>query len=408
MRMIFLAAALCALAPGADAAPLPHWVASWGTAQMDPGPEAPPPAQWNDVTLRQVVHVTLAARTVRVRFSNAFGTEPLAIDAASLALVAADTVPASMRLLRFGGSTGVVIPAGAEYASDPVELPHAAGADLAVALHLAAAPSRITGHPGAGATSFIAPGNHVRESRWPAGGTQVGGWFQLAAIEVLADAGAHSVAAIGDSITDGYGSTVDGNDRWPDVLAARLRAAGMGQVGVVNAGITGNRLLRDGRGPNLAGRFARDVLARAGVSHVIVMIGVNDFGMQHRDHEDTPAARAALLAALEAAHRQLAAQAHARGICVLGATITPYAGGADYRPSADNESDRQTYNDWIRNAGVFDGVIDFDAALRDPGHPQLLRAAFDNDGLHPSVPGYRAMAAEVPLESLAKCVIKSH
>jgi lysophospholipase L1-like esterase len=409
----------CAYAP---AAPKPHdgrWVASWGSAQMAPGAQDELPApQWRDATLRQIVHVSLGARLVRVRVSNAFGTQPLTLDSASLALAAApgrgDVDRDSIRPLRFDGRAAVTIPAGAEYASDPVELPHAAGADLAVSMHFSNEPAHQTGHPGARATSFIARGDHVLEAQWTQS-ENLTRWFQLAAIEVLAAPGvhgvhgahgahsAHSVVAIGDSITDGYGATTDGNDRWTDALSARLRAAGMPDIGVVNAGIGGGRLLRDGLGPNLVSRFERDVLARAGVTHAIVMIGVNDLAVQHRNQEDTPAARLQLLDELKGAHRQLVERAHARGVCVLGATITPYAGSAYYKPNADNERDRQTYNGWIRNAGVFDGVVDFDAALRDPARPDQLLKAYDNDGLHPTLAGYKAMADAVPLAQLRTC-----
>jgi lysophospholipase L1-like esterase len=400
----------CANTPAAPKPADGRWVASWGTAQLVPGTQDELPApQWRDSTLRQVVHVSLGARLVRVRVSNAFGTQPLTLDSASLALAAAPgrsgVYRASIRPLRFDGRAAVTIPAGAEYASDAVELPHAAGADLAVSMHFLSEPARQTSHPGARATSFVASGDQVLEAQWTHA-EKLTRWFQLAAIEVLAAPGvheAHSVVAIGDSITDGYGTTTDGNDRWTDALSARLRAAGVTDIGVVNAGIGGGRLLRDGLGPNLVARFERDVLARAGVSHAIVMIGVNDLGVQHRNNEDTPAARLQLLDELKQAHLQLVERAHARGVCVLGATITPYAGSGYYKPNADNERDRQAYNGWIRGSGVFDSVVDFDAALRDPARPDQLLKAYDNDGLHPTLAGYKAMADAVPLARLQTC-----
>jgi lysophospholipase L1-like esterase len=301
----------------------------------------------------------------------------------------------------------VTIPAGAEYVSDPVELAHAAGADLAVSMHFAAEPARQTSHPGARATSFVARGDRVLDAAWPQA-DKTPRWYQLAGIEVLAAPAAHTVVAVGDSITDGYGTTTDGNDRWTDVLAARLRGNGMGEVGVVNAGIGGGRMLRDGLGPNLASRFERDVLARSGVSHAIIMIGVNDLGVQHRNNEDTPAERQRLLEDLKQAHRQLVERAHVAGVCVVGGTIGPYSGSGYYKPSADNEQDRQAYNRWIRESRVFDAVADFDAALRDPARPDQLLKAFDNDGLHPSLAGYRAMAEAVPLASLKRCQYGAH
>jgi len=386
----------------------PHWVASWGTAQLVPeGPNALPAAQWEDATLRQVVRASLAGRQLRVRLSNVFGTEPLVIDGASIGLSGGAGQPgaAQLRRLRFGGSAAVSIPAGAEYLSDPVALDHTAGTDLAVSLHFAGAPARQSGHPGARATSFLVKGNRVLDADWP-GAEKVTRWYQLAGVEVLAPAASHAVVAIGDSITDGYGAAPDSYGRWTDHLALRLRAAGITDIGVVNAGIGGGRLLRDGLGPNLASRFERDVLARPGVSHAIVMIGVNDLGVQHREKQDTPAARARLLEDMRQAQRQLVARAHDAGVCVLGATISPYAASGYYQPGPRNELDRLAYNDWIRRSGVFDGVIDFDAALRDPAHPERLLATYDNDGLHPNMSGYKAMAEAVPLAQLKACALR--
>ncbi len=386
-----------------------RWVASWGSAQLVPeGQNELPAAQWQDASLRQVVRVSLAGRRLRVKLSNVFGTAPLVVDAGSVARAVqpgrADVDAASLRPLRFGGAAGVTIPAGAEYLSDPVDLPHAAGADLAISLHFAQAPARQTGHPGARATSFIARGNQVASPAWPQTETFTR-WYQIAGVESLAGAGAHTVVAIGDSITDGYGVQPDTYARWTDGLATRLRSAGMTDIGVVNAGIGGGRMLRDGLGPNLVSRFERDVLARPGVSHAIVMIGVNDFGVQHRNKEDSPAERARLVADLQEAYRQIVARAHLQGVCVLGATITPYGGSGYYQPGAENEADRVAYNQWIRTAGIVDGVVDFDAALRDPARPDHLRKSLDNDGLHPSPAGYQAMADAVPLARLKTCSI---
>jgi lysophospholipase L1-like esterase len=385
------------------------WVASWGAAQLVPeGDNALPDEQWRDATLRQVVRVSLGGQRLRVRLSNVFGTQPLVVDAASVALSGgpgpAGVAPASVRALRFGGSASVTIPAGAEYLSDPVTLAHAAGADLAVSLHFPTAPARQTGHPGARATSFVVKGNRVRDAAWGGAPVQTTTrWYQLAGIEVQGSGPARTVVAIGDSITDGYGVAADSHGRWTDHLATRLRAAGQAGIGVVNAGIGGGRLLRDGLGPNLMARFGRDVLARPGVSHAIVMIGVNDLGVQHRDQQDSPEARAQLLEDMRQGLRQVVRRAHDAGVCVIGATISPYAGSGYYKPGPDNEQDRLAYNRWIRESGVFDGVIDFDAALRDPARPDNLLQAYDNDGLHPNMAGYRAMADAVPLEQLKSC-----
>lgn len=386
-----------------------RWIASWGTAQMVMEQNnALAPSQWEDTTLRQVVRVSLPGRTLRVRISNAFGITPLVVDAASIALAAgpgrSDLEPGTLRALRFSGKSSISIPAGAELPSDPVDLPHGANADLAVSMHFTQPPARQTGHPGSRATSFIMRGNQVHHATWPQAERFVR-WHQLAGVEVLAAPGARGLVAIGDSISDGYGVLPDTNSRWTDFLASRLRKAGMADVGVINAGIGGGRLLRDGLGPSLVSRFARDVLERPGVSHVVVLAGVNDFGSQRRSREDSPAARQALLDEMKEAHRKLVAQAHKKGVCVIGATLTPYAGSGYYQPGPENESDRITLNQWIRESGVFDAVADFDAALRDPDKPDTLRKAFDNDGLHPSTAGYKAMAEAFPLSALQVCSV---
>lgn len=406
-----LCAWICALAMlaggAAQAAQQPwRWVGSWGSAQMVPEEKNElPAAQWRDGSLRQIVRSSLGGKVLRVRVSNAFGTAPLALDGASIARAVAqgrpDVEAGTLRPLTFGGQAAVLIPAGAEYYSDPVELPHAAGADLAVSYYFKSEPARQTGHPGSRTTSFTLAGRHEGDADWPQAGKVVG-WFALSDVEVQAPRGTPVVAAIGDSITDGYGTTTDGNDRWTDFLAARLARSKM-KMGVLNTGIGGGRMLRDGLGPNLASRFERDVLARNGVTHAVLLVGVNDLGGQHRAGEDTPAARAALLESLKVAHRQLVARAHARGVCVIGGTLTPYMDSGYYQPAAHNDEDRQALNQWIRTSGVFDAVADFDAALRDPERPERMRKAFDNDGLHPSVAGYRAMAEAVPLASLRKC-----
>lgn len=363
-------------------------------------------SQGRNTTLRQVTRVSLPGRTLRVRISNAFGTSPLVVDAASVALAVepgrSEVEPDSLRVLSFGGKNMVSIPSGAEIASDPLELAHGANADLAISLHFVQMPARQTGHPGSRATSFVTTGNRVLDTTWPEA-EHVVRWYQLAGIEVLAPAGTRSLVAIGDSITDGYGVQADTNARWTDFLAARLRGAGMKDVGVVNAGIGGGRLLRDGLGPSLVSRLERDVLARPGVSHAVVLAGVNDLGGQHRARQDTPAARQRMLQEIKEAHRKLVAQAHEKGICVIGATLIPYGGSSYYQPGPENESDRLALNQWIRESGVFDAVADFDAALRDPARPEMLRREYDNDGLHPATAGYKAMAEAFPLTALQGC-----
>ena len=404
---VIAAALVVAIPAAAKTPPAWHWVTSWGTSQMPMEPQNElPVAQWQDATLRQIVRLTLGGDKLRVRISNVYGTTPLVIDAAGIALAIkpgkADVDAKTAQPLTFNGKARVMIPAGAEYYSDVVTLPHQAGADLAISLYFNGAPSKQTGHSGSRTTSFVAKGQRTLDASW-AEAEKVTRWYLLADVEVQAPRGTAAVVAMGDSITDGYATTTDGNDRWPDFLAARLGQENKA-IGIVNGGIGGGRLLRDGSGPNLTSRFDREVLGRAGVSHALMMIGVNDMGVLRRNGDDTPAARAQLLEDLQLAHRQLVERAHAHGICVIGGTVTPYAGSEYYRPAAGNEADRVALNQWIRTSGVFDGVADFDSALRDPAQPDRLKKELDTgDGLHPSLAGYKALADAVPLKSLQSC-----
>lgn len=389
----------------AQAAPGDRWTTAWWTSQLAlDGQNALPAADLTDATLRQVVRLQGAATQLRVRFSNRFGTAPLTIDGATIARAMAAAGPAvdatTLRPLRFGGAATVTIPAGADYWSDPVALPSPAGTDLAISLYLAQPPAQQTGHPGSRATSYLVHGDHSGDPDLR-GAKTVDHWFQIAGIEAVAPK-ARAIVAFGDSITDGYGVKPNTNARWTDALQRRLRAAaGMGGVAVLNAGIGGNRLLNDGLGPNALARFDHDVIGQPGVTHLIVLEGVNDLGTLTREAPVAAEAHVALVARMIDAYRQMVARAHARGIKVIGATIMPYAGSAYYHPDAQNEADRQAVNRWIRTSGNFDAVIDLDTAMRDPADPKRLRKDYDSgDGLHPSVAGYAAMAQVVPLALL--------
>ncbi|MBB4097637.1 GDSL-type esterase/lipase family protein [Sphingomonas kyeonggiensis] len=385
---------------GAAATPGERWVTAWATSQMIPGNNALPSEDLKDATIRQIVRIQIAGTRLRVRLTNAYGTQSLRIGSATIAHSAdpatAKIDPASLTGLRFGGAKSVTIPAGADYWSDPITLPVKAGADLAVTLYLPEAPAQQTGHPGSRATSHMLHGDHSGDADLP-GAKTADRWVQIGAIETVS-AKASAVVILGDSITDGYGVSTNSNTRWTDALQRRLRATpALADMAVLNAGIGGNRLLNDGLGPNAMARFEREVLSYPGVSHLVIFEGVNDLGTLTRDAPATPEAHAALVEGMIGAYRQMVARARAHGIKVIGATITPYGGSAYYHPDAQNEADRAAVNAWIRAPGNFDGVIDFDAAMRDPAAPIRLLKAFDNDGLHPSVAGYQVMADAVPL-----------
>jgi lysophospholipase L1-like esterase len=229
-------------------------------------------------------------------------------------------------------------------------------------------------------------------------------WYQISEIDVLSAPGGGTIVALGDSITDGHGATTNGNDRWTDVLAARLQASpGKRGIGVSNQGIGGNHLLTDGLGPNALARFDRDVLAPAGVRWLILFEGVNDLGGLARADEVTPAEHAALVKRILAAYNQLIMRAHAHGLRVIGATITPFVRSDYYHPGPLSEADRQAVNHWIRTSGQFDELIDFDKVVANPQHPDQMLPVYDSgDHLHPSPRGYRAMGEAVPLNLFAQ------
>lgn len=394
--------------PAAARAATLGWVGSWASSQQVPEPQNALPAEdLRDATLRQVVRLSAGGQRIRVRLSNAFGTAPLRITGVHVARpvtpASARIDPASDRALTFAGQAGVTIPAGADYLSDPVDFAAAPLSSLTVSLRLAEPPAQQTGHPGSRATSYVAHGDGLAAADLP-GAKTVDHWYELAGVEVEGPATRAAAVVLGDSITDGHGATTNANDRWPDVLAARLQASPRThEVSVLNQGIGGNHLLTDGLGPNALARFDRDVLAPAGVRWLIVLEGINDLGGLTRDAPASPQAHAALVGEMIGAYRQIIARAHARGVQVIGATVLPDGGSDYYHPTAANEADRQSINRWIRAPGNFDAVIDFDAVTRDPEHPERMRAAYDSgDHLHPSPTGYRAMGEAVPLSLFAR------
>jgi len=404
LRLAICLATLAAINAAAQGAAVEgNWVGSWAASQQIPEPRnALAPDDLRNATLRQIVHLSIGGSTLRVHLSNAFGTTPLHFTAVHIAkpvsAASPKIDPASDKALTFSGSPDVIVPAGAEYISDPIDYPVAPLSDLAISLYLETPPEQQTGHPGSRATSYLVHGNLVSAPDL-ADAKKVDHWYLVSGVDVTQPSGAAAIVALGDSTTDGHGATTNGNDRWTDVLAQRLQANPATRTrGVLNQGIGGNHLLIDGLGPNALARFDRDVLAQPGVRYLIVFEGVNDLGGLTRTGQVSPAEHSALVRRILAAYEQIIVRAHTHGIRVIGATITPYTGSDYYHPGPANESDRQAINQWIRAPGHFDAVVDFDQVTRDPAHPDRFLPAFDcGDHLHPSPAGYHAMADAIPL-----------
>lgn len=403
IAILFAAALAIVLATAATVRAQTHWVGSWASSQQIPEPNnALPPADLQNATLRQIVHLSLGGSEVRVRLSNRFGTAPLVLTSVHIAdpvsAASAKIIPGTDRALTFSGSPDVTIPAGADYLSDPIAYTVAPLSDLAITMYMETPPARQTSHPGSRATSYLVHGNEVSAADLP-GAKAVEHWYFISGVDVAAPENAASIVTLGDSITDGHASTTNGNDRWPDDLAKRLQAsAATRDLGVLNVGTGGNRLLLYGLGPDALARFDADVLAQAGVRYVIVLEGVNDLGMMTRLGDVPVMEHAAMVHQIEAAYGQIIERAHSHGIEAIGGTIMPFAGSGFYHPGADTEADRQAINEWIRAPGHFDAVIDFDRVMRDPAQPDRLNPKFDcGDHLHPSPAGYAAMADAIPL-----------
>jgi lysophospholipase L1-like esterase len=381
-----------------------HWVASWAASpQLVEPNNSLPLEELSDATLRQIVHLSLGGSQVRLRLSNRFGNIPLHLASVHLARAVSPAsekiTPGTDKELIFSGARDVMIPAHADYLSDPVAFPVSGLSDLAITMHFDTPPEEQTGHPGSRATSYLVHGDSVAALEFSAPVKKVEHWYFIAGIDVVAASDACAIVLLGDSITDGHGATTNGNDRWPDVLAQRLQAQPASRnVAVDNQGIGGNRLLLDGAGPNALSRIDQDVIAQAGVRYLIVLEGVNDIGMLGRQGEVTAAEHQLLVQQIIGAYQQIVVRAHTHNIKVLGATIMPFVGSEFYHPGPATEADRQAINAWIRTPGHFDAVLDFDKVMSDPDHPDRLLPAFDSgDHLHPSPAGYAAMAQAVPL-----------
>jgi lysophospholipase L1-like esterase len=381
-----------------------HWVATWGTAQMlvrPPTPATPPVRPvpgalgFHDQTVRMVVRTSIGGDRLRIKVENAFGSAPVEIGSAHIALRAKDSeiVTGSDRTLTFNGKPGCKLSPGVVRVSDPVDLKVAALTDLAVSLYFPGETGPPTAHGSGLHTTYVSNEGDLtgRPSIADPAFTTLS-YYWLAAVDVAAPANSATLVTFGDSITDGTASSPDSNHNWPSLLAARLakdkRTAG---IGVANMGIGGNRVLYDGSGASALARFDRDVLSQSGVKWVMLLEGINDIG-----RVGTPTPEAPTADDLISAYRQMIEIAHTHGIKVIGCTLTPYQ-GAGYSREA-GEAVRKAVNSFIRTGGAFDAVVDFEAATRDPANPERFRTAFDpGDHLHPNDAGYQAMADAVDL-----------
>jgi len=379
-----------------------NWIAAWGTAQQLVQPARPipaaqtPPQRVSGQTVRMIARTTVSGSALRVALSNSFGFAPVRIDMAQVARHAgAGTIAeGSGRALTFGGRPWVVLPPGAQIYSDPLAFEVPAQADLAVSLYIEADSGPTTAHPIGLRTAWLAPGKQVSVGKLQ-GATEFRSYLWLAGIEVRAAAKAATIVAFGDSITDGFSTSPDADMAWPSVLARRLGALhGQPPRAVINMGISGNRVLREGAGSSALARFDRDVLARPGVRWVLLLEGINDIGFSAI--AGLPESEKATAEDIIAGYRLLIGRARMHGLAIVGGTLTPFEGVNTW--SESGERMRQQVNQWIRGSGEFDAVVDFDAATRDPAAPTKLRREYDSgDHIHPNDAGNTAMADAVDL-----------
>jgi len=376
-------------------APAANWVGTWAASPVGSVVNEGQPGPGN-TTYRNIVHISLGGSAVRVQLTNEFGTDPLTIGAANIALSAGggSIQAGSDHALTFNGKATVEIPAGAFVLSDPVTMQAAPLSDLAVSVYVPEQRIRnTTCHTFGDSTNYVLQGDATTAATADKS-NPIYAWCFVKGIDVKTDGKAAAIVTFGDSITDGAHATQDANHRWPDVLAARLQAdKKTANLGVLNEGIGGNRVLHDGYGPSALARFDRDVIAQSGVKYLIILEGINDIGRLKDPHEPGDKITADdLIFGLT----QLVTRAHQHGIEVFGATLTPYLPTGYSSPQG--EEVRQAYNRWIRTSGIFDGVIDFDKITQDPANTGTFLPAYDSgDHLHPGDAGYKAMGDAIDL-----------